>query len=444
MVSRIMQLSKSEGIKSISDFIGARYGKSFTVAALVSAITSIGLIPYIALQLTAIRQLIYVYHGHVEEEVVHHQLIVDAVQLAIVFYTAYIAARAAHFKDQYDGVISALAVATTIKITVFVFVGTAALAFLFGTPVETLAEVMAQRQAIPALNGGASFENLVALILIGAASALLFTEPVLFDHCGEPGRKRTAACALAHPVGPARRQHVRHSVRGHRIGDAAQQYRIRFLLCQPAHGGRKRMAGHHRPFRRHSRGEGMIVAPSILLSIIITNDLLLPLVLRRAAGRTDSPKDFTMLIPRLRHWSLLAIMLVAWAYQYVVSWKMDFATLALISAVAVMQLFPPFVGALLWRGGTARGANLGMIAGFTVWLYTMVLPTFVGPSILDHPPWSARHCRAEAPGALRLRGGRRCQCVVLEPQREHPVFCRRITVAQPNATRTHSGLDIHC
>ncbi|WP_100000157.1 hypothetical protein [Phyllobacterium zundukense] len=54
---KIVDLARSEGIRSISDFIGARYGKSFSVAALVTLITTIGLIPYISLQMTAIHYL---------------------------------------------------------------------------------------------------------------------------------------------------------------------------------------------------------------------------------------------------------------------------------------------------------------------------------------------------------------------------------------------------
>ena len=43
---KVRDLAKTEGITSISDFIGARYGKSFSVAALITSIATIGLVPY--------------------------------------------------------------------------------------------------------------------------------------------------------------------------------------------------------------------------------------------------------------------------------------------------------------------------------------------------------------------------------------------------------------
>ena len=54
LLQRIIQISKTESITSIADFIGARYGKSQSVAALATLIAVIGVVPYIALQLKAV------------------------------------------------------------------------------------------------------------------------------------------------------------------------------------------------------------------------------------------------------------------------------------------------------------------------------------------------------------------------------------------------------
>src|SRR5690606_5394928 len=51
LLRRVVRLSKTERITSIADFIGARYGKSQSVAAVATLISVVGIIPYIALQL---------------------------------------------------------------------------------------------------------------------------------------------------------------------------------------------------------------------------------------------------------------------------------------------------------------------------------------------------------------------------------------------------------
>ncbi|HVK90613.1 MAG TPA: hybrid sensor histidine kinase/response regulator, partial [Mycoplana sp.] len=54
LIRRIVNLAKSERLTSIADFVGARYGKSPGVAAIVALIALIGAVPYIALQLKAV------------------------------------------------------------------------------------------------------------------------------------------------------------------------------------------------------------------------------------------------------------------------------------------------------------------------------------------------------------------------------------------------------
>ncbi|MRG56391.1 response regulator [Phyllobacterium sp. SYP-B3895] len=380
ILGKVSQLAKSEGIKSISDFVGARYGKSFSVAALVTAITTIGLIPYIALQFAAIHQMMDIYSNHMSEGADHHHMIIALVQLGIAVYTVYIAARGPQQKDRYDGFIKAVAVGATIKLGVFLLIGIATVTFLFGSPTELFAKAMERRQDIPLLNNGISVANLVALMLVGASTVLLLPNQfylTIVEHRGG-GEMRLARwfTPLLLLIGGVFVIPITVAGAISLPPEAASDF---YFICVPIVAGQKLLAG-IAFLGGVPAATTMIIAPSILLSIMITNDLMLPLLLRPAAGNPAEPKDYTKVIPRIRRWSLVAILGIAWAYQYFVSWKMDFSELALISAVAVIQLVPPFVGALIWRRGTARGANWGMIAGFSVWLYTMVIPTLIDPA----------------------------------------------------------------
>ncbi|MGL6014367.1 MAG: hybrid sensor histidine kinase/response regulator, partial [Shewanella oncorhynchi] len=53
MLRKMVLVSKAQNITSVADFIAARYGKSQTLAALVTLIALFGIMPYIALQLKA-------------------------------------------------------------------------------------------------------------------------------------------------------------------------------------------------------------------------------------------------------------------------------------------------------------------------------------------------------------------------------------------------------
>src|SRR5262245_12140370 len=54
LLRKLVEISKAQHITSIADFISARYGKSQSLAGLVTIIAVVGIIPYIALQLKAV------------------------------------------------------------------------------------------------------------------------------------------------------------------------------------------------------------------------------------------------------------------------------------------------------------------------------------------------------------------------------------------------------
>ena len=54
LLRKIIRISKENNITSIADFISSRYGKSQWLGALVTIISILGIMPYIALQLKAV------------------------------------------------------------------------------------------------------------------------------------------------------------------------------------------------------------------------------------------------------------------------------------------------------------------------------------------------------------------------------------------------------
>src|SRR5260221_14009158 len=66
--------------------------------------------------------------------------------------------------------------------------------------------------------------------------------------------------------------------------------------------------------------------------------------------------------------------------------------MGLISSAGVAQFALVVLGGIYWKGGTRRGALCGLIAGFAVWFYTLLLPALARSSwlpigLLDNGPW---------------------------------------------------------
>jgi signal transduction histidine kinase len=67
-------------------------------------------------------------------------------------------------------------------------------------------------------------------------------------------------------------------------------------------------------------------------------------------------------------------------------------SIGLVSFAAVAQFAPALLGGIFWKGGTRHGAFCGLIAGFTVWGYTLLLPALVRSGwlpagLLEHGPY---------------------------------------------------------
>ena len=54
----------------------------------------------------------------------------------------------------------------------------------------------------------------------------------------------------------------------------------------------------------------------------------------------------------------------------------------LMSFSAIVQFTPAIIGGIFWKAGTRAGAFSGLLAGFAVWGYTLVLPTLANAGIL--------------------------------------------------------------
>ncbi len=53
----------------------------------------------------------------------------------------------------------------------------------------------------------------------------------------------------------------------------------------------------------------------------------------------------------------------------------SFQYLALLAFSAVAQFAPALIGGLYWRGGSKQGVYAGLLTGFAMWAYTLLLPT---------------------------------------------------------------------
>jgi signal transduction histidine kinase/Na+/proline symporter len=125
-----------------------------------------------------------------------------------------------------------------------------------------------------------------------------------------------------------------------------------------------------------SAATGMVIVETITLSTMVCNDLVMPVLLRLRALRLNERRDLTGLLLGIRRGAIVLILLLGYLYFRLAGEAYALVSIGLISFAAVAQFAPAALGGVFWKGGTRRGALVGLSAGFAVWFYTLLLPAF--------------------------------------------------------------------
>ena len=148
-----------------------------------------------------------------------------------------------------------------------------------------------------------------------------------------------------------------------------------------------------------SAATAMVIVETVALAIMASNDIVVPLVLRRREAILSGREDVGAILLTVRRIAIFVILLLAYMYYRSPATR-SLRRSGCLSFAAVAQLAPAFFGGLIWRDGTARGALAGMTVGILVWAYTLLLPSFadaglVGKDILTLGPFGIAWLRPQ-------------------------------------------------
>lgn len=382
VVARVVRLSKQERITSVADFIGARYGKSMMVAGVATCIAVVGTVPYIALQLKAISNSVSTLISHYSlvdnQEFFALGEISILISIILALFTILFGTRHADATEHQDGLMLAVALESAVKLAAFLFVGIFVTYVMFDGLGDLTARAAGNPRAMEMLDAKIDTGNFLILTLLSTLVFLLlprqFHVTVVENHSeGEVKRARwlfplylvlinlfVVPVAIAGLI---------------TFGDSANADDFVLLLPMSVDNDFLTMAAF---IGGLSAGAAMVVVACVALAIMISNDLVLPVVVKRQArGRSAIPADMESTILRIRRTAIFVLMFGAYAYYRAADNNQALSAIGLISFAAIAQLAPSFFGGLVWQGANARGAITGMVLGSAVWGYTLLLPTLL-------------------------------------------------------------------
>ena len=402
LLRRVIKLAKSQNITSIADFIAARYGKSQAVAATVAAIAIIGSVPYIALQLKAVASSLGTILSE-DQAFSSIPIIGDValiVTLAMAAFAVLFGTRQTDATEHQHGLMLAIATESIVKLVAFIAAG-AFVTFWMFSPVELIERAMKTPEAVRAIEYTPSIGNFLTMTLLSFFAIMLL--PRQF-HVSVVENSSDAE------VGRARWLFPLYLVA---INLFVIPIALAGLVTFPFGAVEADMYVLALPIKADapvlsilvfvgglSAATAMVIVECVALSIMVSNDIVVPLVLQRSRETRIGQKDFGNFLLRVRRFAIFAIMVMAYFYYRALG-NAQLAAIGLLSFAAIAQLAPSFFGGLFWRRATARGAMGGMLVGVAVWIYTLFLPSFLdgntaGMLLLQHGPFGIEALRPRA------------------------------------------------
>ncbi len=405
LLRRITLLTKAQNITSIADFIAARYGKNPAVAAIVTIVSIFGVLPYISLQLKAVSQSIALLLGHpaLDANAVTHLPVGDmdlVISLILAAFAILFGARHADATEHQRGLMLAVAVESLVKLTAFLAVGACIVFFLSGGIGPLIAAATSRPEVLNHFANGIHGGTLITVTWLSFACIFLLPRQfhVTFVENVSEGELRKAVWLFPLYLIVINIFVVPVAIAGNLMFEGGTVPPDLYLLALPFHSN-----NHLFTFIAFlgglSAATAMVVVETVALSIMVCNDLLMPFILKQRFAAAAGRQDMSRLLLNIRRASILAIILLAYALYDKIE-KSTLADIGLLSFAAIAQLAPAFFIGFVWRRATARGAAAGIIAGFAVWAYTLLLPkligdTALGAEFLKHGPFGFSVLRPE-------------------------------------------------
>ncbi|WGS21687.1 MULTISPECIES: hybrid sensor histidine kinase/response regulator [unclassified Bradyrhizobium] len=402
LLRRVIALAKSQNITSIADFIAARYGKSQAVATTVALIAIIGSVPYIALQLKAMASSLETILS--EDQAFSKVPIIGdialMVTLAMAVFAVLFGTRHTDATEHQHGLILAIAAESIVKLVAFIAAG-AFVTFWMFSPVELYERALKTPEAVRAIEYVPSIGNFLIMTLLSFVAVMLL--PRQF-HVSVVENSTSADVSRARWLFPLYLIAINVfvipiAIAGLIVFPFGAVDADMFVLALPIEGNSPLLSlavfvgG-------LSAATAMVIVECVALSIMVSNDIVLPLVLPRSDDARAGQRDFGDFLLKARRFSIFAIMVMAYFYYRALG-NTQLVAIGLLSFAAIAQLAPAFFGGLFWRRATARGAMAGMLVGFAMWLYTLFVPSFLetstaGLMLLQHGPFGIEALRPQA------------------------------------------------
>lgn len=372
---KLLNYCKHQNITSIADLIGTRYGRSPLLAGIVAITAFIAVVPYISLQLRAVTSSFAAVTGFDNEPFWLFDLSL-LVALTMVGFGFLFGTRRLSLAEQHSGLMDAIAFESLVKLVAFIIVGLFASYSVFDGLADLFQKSFSTAHTQEVLGGREHGGYVFAVhMLLGGLS--MFCLPRQF-HVGYVENTHSDELKTARWAFPLYLFAINFFILPlalsalHLAPDQAS--RDTFLLVIPLMMDRPDITliafigG-------LSAATSMVIIALLALSIMVSNDVVMPVWLRLTRQRLRQFSFTPKRILSIRRVTMIVVMFMAYLYYKATIDSMPLVNSGLLSLALLAQLAPAILTTAIWRNATQTGVLAGLAVGTTLWLTLLLIPS---------------------------------------------------------------------
>lgn len=394
LLRKLVRIGRAHRITSIADLISSRYGKSPSLAVLVTLIAVVATTPYIALQLQSVTWSYQIIAGESDSTATAFWIAAGMALFAILFGT-----RTLDANERHHGVVAAIAFEAIVKLVALIAVGV----FCVWGVANGVGDVFANapagltEAAASEVFGGRwivlTFLSATAIICLPRQFQVAVVENIEERHL------KTASWLFPLYLFGMTLFIMPIAIVGLQTMPADANPDL-FLLTLPLSEDRQDLAM-LAFLGGFSSATSMVIVAAIAVSTMVSNHVVTPIALSILRAERAVSGDIRNLLLVSRRISIAVILGLGFLYFQLNGSSGALAAIGLIAFVGVAQFLPSLLGGVFWRDATRAGALTGMLIGAGLWAYTLFLPSFGGDfvlsaAVLQNGPWGLGILRPQA------------------------------------------------
>ncbi|WP_342804569.1 PAS-domain containing protein [Alteromonas sp. M12] len=380
-LQKIAEICQRNNISSLADFIGMQYNSANLLAATVSLLCFIGVVPYVALQLDSVVDSLTLLTNESSTSMGLYVAIVLAI-LAI-----FLGARSFDLTDKKPGLMLTVAFASSLKLIALSFVGIFVCYELFNGVFDLMGKAQLSTEAQQVLHTNSGGWVYVSHVLLGICAMFCLPRQfhVNFVEYKSKNELNTARWLFplflvgmglfVMPIGLA----------GHIIFDQQDISTDIYALALPLNSN-SAITTLVSFIGGLAAATSMVVVATLAVGIMISNNLITPAWVKFKLINHKQNNLSPAIILFIRRLTIASVLAVSYFYHKDVSSGSPLVNSGIIAMALLAQTFPLMILSLYWQKSSKLAAYVGLLVGAAGWFYWLLWPSITSSYYFDPTP----------------------------------------------------------